>query len=203
VRRSELLRALERIPPFAHPDAALEQVITPSEAAATLLASADRFDGISGRSVLDLGCGTGRLAIGAALLGASPVLGIDVDEGAIDRARSAAADAGVAVEFEVAEVAATSGRADLVVMNPPFGAQSPHADRPFWDRALALAKRSVYAFSLSESRTFIARRAVERGAQVLAVEPVPWALPRTFPHHARRRVPLDVDLWALRTEPDP
>ncbi|MFY9717097.1 MAG: 50S ribosomal protein L11 methyltransferase [Thermoplasmata archaeon] len=203
MRRSELVRALERVPAFDRPDAALEQVITPSEAAATLLEAADRFDGLSGRSVLDLGCGTGRLAIGAALLGAGPVRGIDLDPGAVERARVAATNAGVAVEFDATDIESVNGRVEIVLMNPPFGAQSKHADRPFWERAFALAERSVYAFALEDSRTFIARRAVERGAQVLDVGPVPWALPRTFPHHVRRRVPLAVDLWALRTEPDP
>ncbi|MGP8077382.1 MAG: METTL5 family protein [Thermoplasmata archaeon] len=202
MRRSELLRALERVPPFTAPDPALEQVITPSEAAATLLSTADRLDGLAGRSVLDLGCGTGRLAIGAALLGAAPVRGLDVDPGAVELARRAARAAEVAVEFEVGEVATFARRAEVVVMNPPFGAQRNHADRPFWERAFALAELSVYAFALADSRTFIARRAVARGAQVLEVVSVPWALPRTFPHHVRRRVRLDVDLWAIRTEPN-
>ena len=197
MRRSDLLRALERVPPFPAPSARLEQVITPSEAAAALLGTADRIDGLEGRSVLDLGCGTGRLAIGAALLGASPVRAIDVDPRAVAVAREAARSAGVRVEFDVGDVRDAAGRVEVVVMNPPFGAQHRRADRPFWDRALDLAERSVYAFALSDSRTFIAGRAVERGAFVLEVEPVPWTLPRTFPHHARRSVPLEVDLWAL------
>ena len=202
MRRSELLRALEGVPPFARPVAALEQVITPSEAAATLLATADRLDGLAGRSVLDLGCGTGRLAIGAALLGAAPVRAIDVDGEAVAAARAAAGALGVDVGFEVGDVSSADGPADLVVMNPPFGAQSKHADRPFWDRAFDLAQRTVYAFALADSRTFIARRAVARNAAVLEVDSVPWALPRTFAHHVRRRVVLDVDLWAIRTGTD-
>ncbi len=199
VRRSELLRELERVPLFLAPQAGLEQVVTPSEAAATLLFTAERLDGLAGRSVLDLGCGTGRLAIGAALLGAGPVRGVDVDPEALELARGAARTAGVQVSFEEQEVLKVRRGAEIVVMNPPFGAQRKHADRPFWDRAFALATRSVYAFALAESRTFIAQRAVARAAHVLEVEPVPWALPRTFAHHTRRRVALDVDLWAIRT----
>jgi len=99
VRRAELLRVLERVPPFADARADLEQVATPSEAAATLLETADRRDGLAGRSVLDLGCGTGRLAIGAAALGAGPVRGADVDPAAIEAARRAAADTGLDVTF--------------------------------------------------------------------------------------------------------
>ncbi len=200
MRRSELIRQLERVPPFAAPRAELEQVVTPSEAAATLLATADRLDGLAGRSILDLGCGTGRLAIGAALLGAGPVRGIDVDESAVALARAAAEAANVRATFDAGDVTAADSSVELVVMNPPFGAQTRHADRPFWETAYARATRGIYAFALGDSRSFIARGAVARSAQVLEVGPVPWALPRTFPHHARRRVPIDVDLWAIRTE---
>jgi putative methylase len=199
VRRAELVRLLERVPPFPDPRADLEQVATPAEAAAALLEAAERWDGLAGRSVLDLGCGTGRLAIGAAALGAAPVVGVDADRSAVEVARSAASSAGLAVVFEVGEVTATRAPSELVVMNPPFGAQRRHADRPFWAAAFALARRSVYAFSLHASRTFIARQTVARQAHVLEVQPVRWVLGRTFPHHRRSGVDLDVDLWAIRT----
>jgi len=203
VRRFELVRALERVPLPANPRADLEQVATPSEAAADLLLAAVRLDGLSGRSVLDLGAGTGRLAIGAALLGASPVVGVEVDPALLGSARTAARTAGVEVEFAESEVGAWARPSDIVVMNPPFGAQRRHADRPFWDAALTLARRSVHAFALADSRTFIARCAVERNAHILETEPVDWGLPRTFAHHTRRRVRLSVDRWAIETEHKP
>jgi putative methylase len=199
VRRAELLRLLEQVPPFPAPSAKLEQVVTPSEAAATLLESAQRWDGLEGRSVIDLGCGTGRLALGAAALGAAPVLGVDADAAAVEVARAAASRAGLAVDFEVAPAERLRRAAEIVVMNPPFGAQRRHADRPFWDAAFRLARLSVFAFSLEASRTFIARQAVARRARVLEVVPVRWPLGRTFPHHRRRSVDLGVDLWAIRT----
>ena len=203
MRRSELVRILSRIPPPDDPRADLEQVVTPAEAAAELLFAAVRWDGLEGRSVVDLGAGTGRLAIGAALLGAGTVVGVEVDPALLRVARTAAENAGVAVEFVAADVAAYDRPADVVVMNPPFGAQRQHADRPFWDRAFALARRSVHAFALADSRTFIASRAVARNVQVLETQPVAWDLPRTFPHHTRRRVALAVNRWALRTETVP
>ena len=175
-------------------------MVTPAEAAVDLLFAAVRWDGLEGRSVVDLGSGTGRLAIGAALLGARSVVGVESDPEVARAARAAARDAGVEVEFVVGEVRDFDRAADLVVMNPPFGAQRRHADRPFWDRAFDLARRSIHAFSLADSRTFIARRAVARGAQVLETQPIAWELARTFAHHTRRRVRLAVDRWAIRTE---
>jgi putative methylase len=203
VRRSELIRKLEAVPAFAHPRPDLEQVVTPSEAAATLLDSAARHSGLEGSSVADLGCGTGRLAIGAALLGATRVVGVDLDPEVLSAARTAAETAGVACEFVQSDVGAWERHADVVVMNPPFGAQRKHADRPFWDAGLMIAGRALYAFALEDSRTFIARRAVARGARIIETQPVPWTLARTFPHHTHPRVPISVDLWAIATGDEP
>ena len=202
MRRSELIRALARVSVPLSPRAALEQVVTPPERAADLLEAATALGGLAGRAVLDLGSGTGRLAIGAALLGAGPVVGVEVDPELVELARTAADDVGVTVEFVRRDVAGYDGRADLTLMNPPFGAQRAGADRPFWDAAFRSALLGVCAFSLTESRTFIARRAVARTAHVVAMRPVPWELPRTFAHHSRARVPLGVDLWTIRTGPE-
>ena len=202
MRHADLVRALERIPPFDRARPELEQVVTPAEAAAVLLEAASSGGDLAGRSVLDLGCGTGRLAIGAALLGAWPVVGIDVDPAPLALARAAAREAWVEVDFRHEDVRAVDEPVDTVVMNPPFGAQRRGADRPFWDRAFTLAGSAVYAFASAESRTFIARLAVERVAHVDASRPVPWELPRVFGHHRREKVRLDVDLWVFRTRHD-
>jgi putative methylase len=203
VRRSELVRRIERIPLPVSPKRELEQVATPAEAAADLLAAAERLGGLAGRSVVDLGSGTGRLAVGAALLGARPVVGVEIDPTLVDAASAAARAAGVDVTFVTADVREWREVADLVVMNPPFGAQRRHADRPFWDTALTTARNAVHAFALADSRIFIARRAVERNAQILENEPVRWELARIFPHHTRARVRLPVDRWAITTERSP
>jgi putative methylase len=181
-----------------NPEARLEQVVTPVDAAVELLYEAVGRGDLVGRAVVDLGTGTGRLAIGAALLGARPVLGIDVSYPALELARAAARSLGVKVELIEAEVERHELPEGTVLMNPPFGAQHRHADRPFWEVALRPGVRSVYAFALSQSRTFIEGRAVERNARIESVRPVPWRFPATFAHHRQRSVELPVDLWVLR-----
>lgn len=199
MRRAELLRLLQHLAPFDRPKANLEQAQTPPERALELLEEAQHRGDLEGRTVADLGTGTGVLAIGAALLGAS-TLGVDADPAAIEVARANAERAGVEIEFDVADVSEWGHPVDTIVMNPPFGAQTKHADRPFWDAALEHANSAVYAFALAASRIFIERRAVARSAQIEVTRPVRWELPRTFPHHRRRSVALSVDLWVLRRE---
>jgi putative methylase len=198
LRSTELIRKLAALEGFPAPKSELEQVMTPPEAAAELLRSASAREDVAGRGVLDLGCGTGVLAIGAMLSGADSAKGVDSDPEALEVAGRNAVTADVAVEFECAEVRAFSERAEVVVMNPPFGAQRRHADLPFWEAAFRLARRRIYAFALAESRTFIARRTVDSGGRIEETRPVHWELPATFAHHTKRRVELGVDLWVLR-----
>lgn len=56
---------------------------------------------VAGRSVLDVGTGTGILAIAARLLGADPVRGVDTDPDAVAVARHNAVDNDVAVDLAV------------------------------------------------------------------------------------------------------
>jgi ribosomal protein L11 methyltransferase len=80
---------------------------------ALMLAEVDRLAG-PGQSVLDVGCGSGVLSIAAALLGAGPVVGIDVEDDAVAWTRANAAANGVEVS------ASTTPIHDLPPSNGPF-----------------------------------------------------------------------------------
>ncbi|MGH2457106.1 MAG: class I SAM-dependent methyltransferase [Candidatus Limnocylindria bacterium] len=51
--------------------------------------------GLGGRSVLEVGCGHGRLLVGALLAGAATATGVELDREALDGARARAADFGL------------------------------------------------------------------------------------------------------------
>jgi ribosomal protein L11 methyltransferase len=70
-----------------------------------------------GRSVLDVGTGTGILAIGAALLGARPVWAIDIAPHAVGTAAANAAANGVTVQAAQGEVSSVPRTFDVVVAN--------------------------------------------------------------------------------------
>jgi ribosomal protein L11 methyltransferase len=73
-----------------------------------------------GASVLDIGCGSGILSIAAALLGAGEVLGVDLDDTAIDVARENVAINGCADRVRIAKgdlLTGLSFMADVAVAN--------------------------------------------------------------------------------------
>ncbi|MES1248772.1 MAG: 50S ribosomal protein L11 methyltransferase [Actinomycetota bacterium] len=69
-------------------------------------------------ALLDVGCGSGVLSIGAAKLGFAPVLGIDVDDAAVEATRENAQVNGVAVEARLLDALHDEiPAADVVVAN--------------------------------------------------------------------------------------
>lgn len=196
IRHLEMM--LEDCAGFANPDARSEQYATPAVVAARLLHEADRMGDISGLRVVDLGCGTGILACGAALLGAGEVIGIDRDAAALAVARENAAALGVTVTFVEADIAAPGAAippADTIIMNPPFGAQRAHADRPFIDAGLASAD-VVWGIFNSGSRPFL-ESYIRRRAVIDTVIQTTFPIRRTFAHHTRDMVTIPVDFIRL------
>ena len=104
MKLKQLEMTLQRVRGFSRPQAALEQYQTPAPLAARLLYHALMKGDIAGKAVCDLGCGTGIIAIGAALLGAERVTGVDIDEGALAVARENADLLGVEVTFLSADI---------------------------------------------------------------------------------------------------
>ncbi len=96
--------------------------------------------------VLDLGCGTGRLALGALFLGAKEVVGIDIDRLAIKTAsdNSKKTDLANRVQWVLGDISAVVGKFDTVLQNPPFGVQTREADRAFLVKALEVGN-SIYS----------------------------------------------------------
>jgi len=84
--------ALEKVEGFETPNVNYEQYKTPATVAAPFLHLAFMSGDIEGKTVYDLGCGTGILSIGAAILGAKKVTGFDIDENAVSCAVKNAAE---------------------------------------------------------------------------------------------------------------
>jgi putative methylase len=195
---------LQRLAGFSRPRPALEQYQTPATLAARLLYDAMMNGDIGGRRVLDLGCGTGIIAIGAALLGAESVTGVDIDEGALVVARQNAALLDAEVTFLATDLRDEGSRdridvADTVVMNPPFGAQQAHADRPFIDAALTLAPVTYSIFNAG-SIPFVTAYTAKR-AEITGKIGGTFPIKRTFTFHTRDVQEIEVEILRLTRRP--
>lgn len=197
MRLRELEMLLQRVPPFTEPSAQLEQYSTPAPIAADMLYTALGHGSIYGKTVLDLGCGSGILGIGAWLLGAERVIGIDVSEKAVDQARTACEEMGAEVELHVMGVDDSEFKADTVIMNPPFGCQNRNADRAFLDKAMESAG-DVYSLHMSSTLPFLNRHVASRGRELWFHKEYKYDIPHLFSFHSRSKRAVEIVMIAIR-----
>jgi len=201
--KSELTQQLGVVAGFADPRVDLEQYRTPPELAAHLVHTADLQGDIEGQTVLDLGCGTGMLALAAALRGPAAVVGADIDPAPLSTARENERRVGTA--SPVAWVRGNVTRAGLcpdgpttVITNPPFGAQAgnEHADRRFLETTASVADIS-YSIHNAESADFVEAFAADEGGTVTHAYAAELDVPRSFEFHEQDRRTIGVEVFRL------
>jgi putative methylase len=201
VRKLDLEKALLEIAPHPTPKAYLEQYTIPPEVAAEILYTATYiYDDVIEKTIIDLGCGTGRLAIGAVLLGAKEAIGIDLDRVAAKMALINAEKMGVKekTSWVAADIDAVFGSFDTVLQNPPFGIQKRKADRKFIEKSLELG-HTIYSLHKGgkQNRGFIKRFIEKRGGRVTSILPMQTTIPKLFEFHTRRKYNVGVDLYQI------
>jgi len=200
--KKDLEIILSTIKDFEKPKPELEQYTTPSNLAAAILWQAYLDGNIEGKIVVDLGCGTGILALGAALLGAKEVYGYDIDKDAIkiaeenlDLLRKTKIPIGK-VQFIVSDVEDIKQKCDTVIMNPPFGIQrgARGADKKFLECAFSIGK-VIYSFHRIEKTNFPQKFAQEKGFNATLLSEEDFILKRTMDFHTKKKYVIKVGIW--------
>lgn len=204
VRRLDLERMLHQVEPHPSPKASLEQYTIPADVASEILfVAAYMNDDVAGKVIVDLGCGTGRLALGAAFLGAQEVVGVDVDKIAVRKAKENAEKLklGHRTNLIIGDIDALRGRFDTVIQNPPFGVQRKSADRRFLLKAMELAP-IVYSLHKGgeDARVFIKRFIEAKGGKVTTIFQMKLSIPRMFEFHTERKHQVNVDLYRIEVD---
>ena len=201
-KKRHLEMALQNVPSHPHPDPNLEQYHTPSIIAADVIWNANACGDIQDLKVVDLGCGTGILALGSAMMGAVEVIGADVDGDALQVANSEALRLEVQdkCHFLNMDINDFHEMADTVIQNPPFGAQKANrkdGDRRFLEKALEVAP-VVYSFHLAKTREFLELMVKALDASITHVFHYNFPLPRIYHFHQDEK--REVEVIVLRIE---
>jgi putative methylase len=220
IRKLDLERFLSKVASQPNPQVHLEQYTISEQIAANILyVAAYGNDDIVGKSVLDLGCGTGRLALGASFVGAKDVVGVDIDKLAIKTASENSRKVCLpdSVQWVLGDISVIVGKVDTVLQNPPFGVQMREADRAFLVKALEVGN-SVYSlhnhpeldtrlikqlkasqgFLRVPASPFLERFVMQHGGSIRAVYAMLMTIPRMFDFHTKLKHDFIIDMYVIK-----
>jgi putative methylase len=219
IRKLDLELFLSKFAPQLTPQAHLEQyTVSWSVASSILHIAAYASNNIIGKTVLDLGCGTGRLALGASFLGAKAVVGIDIDKLSIKTAIENSLKAVLAgnIQWIIGDINAIVGGFDTVLQNPPFGVQARAADRAFLVKALEVGNfvyslhnhpetdkqlikqlKASSGFLQVSPSPFLERFVAQHNGVVKNVYAMLMTIPRMFDFHTKTKHDFVVDLYVI------
>jgi putative methylase len=221
IRKLDLELFLSQIESHPSPKASLEQYTVSEAVAATMLYLAAYTNGdVIGKKVLDLGCGTGRLALVASYLGAQCVVGVDIDKIAIKTASENSEKTGFKtnVQWVIGDISAITGSFDTVLQNPPFGVQKWAADRKFLEKALEVGNVVYSLHNHPQTDKQLIRRLKANPGSLLQVAPSPFiekfveshhgvvkavyamimTIPRMFGFHTKAKHAFVIDLYLIK-----
>jgi putative methylase len=203
VRRKHLEILLSSLKPNPEPKLQYEEYGLDPISASTLLYLAFSMGDIDGKLVVDLGCGNGILSIGAALIGAKRVVGVDIDEDSIRVASVNMKNLGVRVELIAGSIECLRPSFDTTIMNPPFGSWKRGLDIRFLDKALGIS-RVVYSIhkASDKSELFLKKKTKEMGGEIRKLGSLKITIPRLFKFHQKAKYKVSASLYRITRLPN-
>jgi len=198
MKKKKLEIMLQKVPTFKEASTHLEQYITPAGIAAEILYLAYQYGDIENKIVVDLGCGTGIFSIGAAIIGAKKVIGIDIDKKSIKIAKEYSKKINQKINFEIKNIGAVKVNCDTVIMNPPFGAQKSNinADRKFLEKAFEISS-VIYSLHLTKTLPFIEKMIKSMGGKIYFSKIYNFPIKQTYNFHEKKVAKYNVSLLRI------
>ena len=169
-------------PDFYQPKPELEQYATPVDIVLEIVKHAKSLGHLSAK-VADLGCGTGRLAIGAAIAGAN-VTGFEIDDDALKIARDYSKKENLDIKWRNLAIENIEENFETILMNPPFGSQRPGADRSFLKKSLEIAV-NIWTIHLAETRDFVEDFVKQNSGEIISAYEFDFKIKRSMDFHTK------------------
>ncbi|MCA9478487.1 MAG: RsmD family RNA methyltransferase [Nanoarchaeota archaeon] len=210
--RKELAIYLSKLKVFEHPHIQLEQYPSDGDVAAKLLWEASNNGNIENQTIIDLGCGTGILGIGALLLGAKHIVFVDIDATVFSTLKENIKILEEEYEFpgtfefvnsDVSSfnknlIAPETDTENLIVtMNPPFGTKIKHADKKFLECAKRLSNH-IYSMHKTTTKVFLEAYARTNEFEMAWQETTSFPLKNVYKNDRKKIERIEVDLIYLR-----
>lgn len=202
MNKKELAILLSKLKTFTKPKVDLEQYHTDAEIAADALWTAYMSGDIEGKTITDLGCGTGTFGLGALLLGAKKAYMVETDEETLELAKEnkqmLEEETGQKLNAELIrkDIRNFKKKSDTVIQNPPFGVQKSHTDKLFLLKAMETAPK-IYSFHKIESQSFIKKFTQEHGYDSQLIGEYELPIKRVYFFHAKKVYKVKVGLWKV------
>lgn len=209
-KKRDLINVIQTLQPFHNPKVMLEQYTIDAVCAVDFIYFAGvEFNDIRGKIILDLGVGTGRLAIASTFLLPKCVFGIDIDKEVF-----LILEKNIQNHFQkqiIYPICCDIGDVPLIlkdnyleniqittIMNPPFGVQKKYADRKFLKTAMEFSD-VIYSIHLANESVndFIKQFIKKFGWRIDYKFPYIMVLEGTFPFHKKDRKQIEVNMYRL------
>lgn len=203
ISKKHLQMILEELETFREPDFKLEQYQIDSLAASDILFIAGlSYNDIKDKIIIDLGCGTGILSIGAVLLGAKKVYAIDIDKKALEIGEKNAKKLEITnkIKWIESDIEKFNNKGDTVLQNPPFGIRSyRHADLNFLKKAISLADVCYSIHKASEKNRNFFQHYVSQflNLTISNIIPLKINIPQVYDFHKKRKIEINIDLYRI------
>ena len=188
MRLRHLAMALSKLPPHPQHDVSLEQYATEGDFAARWIAEIiQRGDLDQDTRVVDLGAGNGILGIACHIAGAKSILLVEKDENCHHDYEG--------VKWLLDDINEWNQKdVDLIIMNPPWGAQTPMADRPFLEAAFSSDAQVIYLLHSSMATHILPLAKSFDWAGEIALQGE-FKIPAKYDHHRSREGVTQVSVW--------
>ncbi|HOC77084.1 MAG: RsmD family RNA methyltransferase [Candidatus Methanofastidiosum sp.] len=201
MRKKQLEIFLSNLKEMEDPDMFEEQYTTPGDIAAEIALFAYHRGDIEGKTVIDLGSGTGRLGIASLLLGSKKTYFVEKDKRAVEILKDNLKTLTLKTNQILGEYEITEGdallvllRGDTIIQNPPFGTKKRKMDTKFLKKAFEIGN-VVYSLHKKGNYDFIRNFALENGFELVEMEDLNFPIKAMFEVHKKRKVIIEVELY--------